>query len=281
MSEPLVRAEGGALVEAVRPRPPDGSVKLWWLGQSGLVIRYRDDCLLIDPYLSDSLTAKYVGTETPHVRLHPRVVSPEDLARVPVTAVLATHHHTDHLDPDTLGPIVATLRSAGQSVRVVAPEVWRDLAAERAGVEPSSIVGMDEGTTIQVGAFEVVAVAAAHETVEYDVRGRRKCLGYILRSSAATIYHSGDTLAYEGQAARLRPYAVDIAVLPINGKIGNMSGTDAAHLAQSAGIKLVVPCHFDMFEFNTADPAEQFVPECQALGQRYTVLALGESLTWP
>ena len=280
MSE-LVRTEGEALVVAIRPRPADGSVRMWWLGQSGFAIRYRDDCLLIDPYLSESLTTKYAGTDTPHVRLHPRLVAPEDLARVPVTATLSTHHHTDHLDPDTIGPIVAALKSAGQPVHVVAPETWRELAAERAGVDASSIVGMDEGKTIQIGAFEVVAIASAHEAVEYDTRGRRKCLGYILRSSAATIYHSGDTLLYDGQAARLRPYAVDIALLPINGKVGNMSGADAARVAQSAGVKLVVPCHYDMFEFNTADPAAEFIPECEALGQAYRILGLGECLTWP
>ena len=281
MSEPLVRTQGQALVEAMRLRPPDTSIRVWWLGQSGFAIRYRDDCLVIDPYLSDSLTTKYADTDTPHVRLHPRVIAPEELASVPVTALLSTHHHTDHLDPGTLAPIVSTLKAGGGGVTIVAPEVWRELAAERAGVDPTSIVGMDEGSTIQTGQFEVVAIAAAHETIEYDTRGRRKCLGYILRSSVATIYHGGDTLLYDGMAARLRPYAVDIALLPINGKIGNMSGADAAHVAHAAGVKLVVPCHYDMFEFNTADPNEQFIPECETLGQKFQVLTLGESLKWP
>jgi L-ascorbate metabolism protein UlaG (beta-lactamase superfamily) len=58
-----------------------------------------------------------------------------------------------------------------------------------------------------------------------------------------------------------------------------MSGSDAAKLAHSVGAKLVVPCHYDMFAFNTADPAEQFVPECERLGQPCKVLALGESVT--
>ncbi len=268
-------------VAEIGQRPADNAIVVWWLGQSGFAIRYRGDCIVIDPYLSDSLTAKYAGTDKPHVRMYPRVVAPEDLARVPVTALLSTHHHTDHLDPDTLGPIVATLKEDGRTVPVVAPETSRELAAERAGVDAASIVGMDEGKTIQTGAFEVVAIAAAHDAVEYDARGRRKCLGYILRTSVATIYHSGDTLAYDGLPARLRPYAVDVALLPINGKIGNMSGADAARVAHAAGVALVVPCHYDMFEFNTADPATEFVPECQRLGQRYKVLALGEALTWP
>jgi len=34
---------------------------LWWLGQSGYLIRWWDQHLLLDPYLSDSLTKKYAG----------------------------------------------------------------------------------------------------------------------------------------------------------------------------------------------------------------------------
>ena len=79
----------------------------------------------------------------------------------------------------------------------------------------------------------------------------------------------------------LRSHNIDIAILPINGKVGNMNGRDAANLAKDIGAKLVIPCHYDMFEFNTADPNEQFVPECQRLGQPYRVLKLGERFTYP
>ena len=277
----LLRHDGDALVAELRVRPPDANAIVCWLGQSGFAIRYRDDCVLIDPYLSDSLTTKYAGTDTPHERLHPRVVAPEALADVPVTAILCTHHHTDHLDPDTIGPIVRAAAAAGRTVTVAAPEAWRQLAAERSGLPEAAIVGMDEGTTVQIGAFEVVGIASAHEAVEYDARGRRKCLGYVFRSIAGTLYHSGDTLAYDGLASRLRPFEVELMLLPINGKIGNMSGAEAARLAKAVGARLVVPCHYDMFAFNTADPAAEFVPECERLGQPYSVVAPGESLTFP
>jgi L-ascorbate metabolism protein UlaG (beta-lactamase superfamily) len=275
----ILRHDGADLVAELRERPPDRAAKVYWLGQSGFAIRYREDCILIDPYLSDSLTKKYADTDTPHVRVHPRVVAPEAIAGVPVTGIVCTHHHTDHLDPETIAPILATLRAAGLTAPIVAPEACRDLAAERAGVEASAIVAMDENTTIQIGAFEIVAVAAAHETVEYDTRGRRKCLGYVFRSSAGTLFHSGDTLLYDGLASRLRPFDVDLLLLPINGKLGNMSGAEAARLAKTVGAKLVVPCHYDMFTFNTASPADEFVPECERLGQPYRVLELGESVT--
>ena len=35
---------------------------LWWLGQSGFLLQWHGHHLLLDPYLSDSLTHKYAGT---------------------------------------------------------------------------------------------------------------------------------------------------------------------------------------------------------------------------
>ena len=57
---------------------------------------------------------------------------------------------------------------------------------------------------------------------------------------------------------------------------GNLDGREAAGLAKAIGARLVIPCHYDMFEFNTADPADEFIPECERIGQPYRVLQLGE-----
>ena len=75
-----------------------------------------------------------------------------------------------------------------------------------------------------------------------------------------TVYHSGDTLRYPRMVELLRPFAIDVALLPINGNrperrvAGNLFGDEAARLAQDIGARLVVPCHYDMFEFNTESP---------------------------
>ena len=36
-----------------------GSLHVWWLGQSGFLVQWQGHRLLLDPYLSDSLTHKY------------------------------------------------------------------------------------------------------------------------------------------------------------------------------------------------------------------------------
>jgi L-ascorbate metabolism protein UlaG (beta-lactamase superfamily) len=246
-----------------------GPLDLWWLGQSGFLVAHEGRHLLLDPYLSDSLTRKYAGTDKPHVRMTEHVIEPERLGFVDV--VTASHGHTDHLDPDTLPALNATL---------VAPAAHRELAAERAGREPTTI---DEGETVTVAGFEITAVPAAHETIERDDAGLMLHLGYVVRCGPFSLYHAGDTIPYDGQAERVGG-GIDVALLPINGRgrgvAGNLDGEEAAALAHAIGARLAVPMHFEMFEFNT-EPPDAFVAACERLGQRYRVMRAGERLTLP
>ncbi|MDP6678717.1 MAG: MBL fold metallo-hydrolase, partial [Verrucomicrobiota bacterium] len=77
---------------------------LWWLGQSGFLVQWRGSHLLFDPYLSDSLTRKYADTDKPHTRMTERVVSPDELDFIDIAT--SSHNHTDHLDGETLTPMM-------------------------------------------------------------------------------------------------------------------------------------------------------------------------------
>ena len=150
MIQPL--QSGDALLADVRAADPDG-LHLWWLGQSGFLVAWQGRYLLLDPYLSDSLTRKYAETDKPHVRMTELVVEPERLGFVDV--VTASHAHTDHLDPDTLRAL--------PPVPLVAPAAHGALAGERAGREPLLI---DDGETVTVAGFAITAVPAAHDAIE-------------------------------------------------------------------------------------------------------------------
>jgi len=158
---------------------------------------------------------------------------------------------------------------------MIVPEANRDFVANRLGIDPSIPVGLRDGQAAIVGSFRFRAVPAAHEEVAPEF------LGYVVEFGGWRIYHSGDTLFYEGMAERLQPFAVDVALLPINGRAperrvaGNLNGAEAARLAKSMGARLVIPCHYDMFEFNTADPAE-FIRTSESIGQPFHVLRCGE-----
>ncbi len=258
----------------------DAALRLWWLGQSGFLVRCGTRRLLLDPYLSDSLTTKYAGTDKPHERLTARVIAPARLTGIDV--VTSSHNHTDHLDADTLQP----LREANPAMALVIPEANREFVAQRLSTAPTAPIGLDDGVRAAVGEFEFHGIAAAHNELVRDDAGRHRFLGYVIRAGRWTIYHSGDTLLYPGLAEKLRAFTpIDVALLPINGHrperrvAGNLDGAEAARVAHEIGARCVIPCHYEMFAFNTADPRDLFIPECERLAQPYRVLRAGEGWT--
>ncbi len=263
-------------VREAATRPEE--LHLWWLGQSGFLLQYRGRHLLMDPYLSDSLTAKYAGTDKPHVRITERVVAPERLDFIDVAT--ASHHHTDHLDPDTLGPLLRV----NPSMELIIPEAIRFFAAERLGIPASQPTGLNDGESCRTAGFVLHALPSAHDALEIDTAGKHRYLGYVVECGPWLVYHSGDTRRYPGFEERLGAFPLDIGLLPINGwaperrMAGNLSVEEAVDVGLRSRMKLVVPHHFDMFEFNTADPA-RFEEEARVRGLAFTVLRNGERLT--
>lgn len=268
MIEPFLADD--ALLADVGASDPN-RVTLWWLGQSGYLVQGGGARFLLDPYLSDSLTRKYAETDKPHVPMTRRPVDPAWLTGIDF--VTTSHNHTDHLDADTLNPIFR----ANPAPVLVFPTPNREFIAGRLGAIPAGSVGLEIGQAATVAGVEVIAVPAAHEALSPTT------VGYVLRVAGKTIYHSGDTIPFEGMEALLANFAVDLALLPINGRAperrvsGNLWGDEAARLAKAIGAKLVVPCHYHGFTFNTEEP-DLFVATCEEIGQPYRVLRVGERL---
>lgn len=266
------------LADIVAARSEPDALRVWWLGQSGFLLQYSGRHLLLDPYLSDSLTRKYAETDKPHVRMTELVIDPARLDFIDV--LTSSHNHTDHLDGETL---TAILR-ANPHVEIIVPEANRQFVADRLSVLPDRLRTLDAGQSLEAAGFQLHAVPAAHETVERDDDGRCKFLGYVARCGPYTVYHSGDTVLYEGMVDLLREFPIDLALLPINGSLperrvaGNLWGREAARLAKEIGAKCVIPCHFDMFEFNTVTP-DEFMTTCEEIEQPYRVMACGERWT--
>jgi L-ascorbate metabolism protein UlaG (beta-lactamase superfamily) len=267
MLKPLLQGDA-FLADVAAARRDEESLHIWWLGQSGFLLQWRGRHVLFDPYLSDSLTAKYANTDRPHVRMTERVIAPQKLNFIDV--VTSTHNHTDHLDADTLRPILL----ANPKTRLVIPEANRAFVAERLKMDAAFPVGLGMGQTKTVANMAFTAVPAAHDSLSPTFAG------YIVRAGPWTVYHSGDTVVYDGMLEGLLTHRIDVAILPINGKLGNMTGSESAGLAKAMVAKIAIPCHFDMFDFNTASP-DAFVAECGRLGQRFRVLKNGERMTVP
>ena len=248
---------------------------LWWLGQSGFLVQWKGKRVLIDPYLSDSLTKKYATTEKPHIRMSELVIAPELLRGISI--VTSSHNHTDHLDAETLIPVLTN----NPSIKFVIPEANRDFVAERTQCEKEYPIGLSDGRSVTIDEFTFHGIPAKHNEIEKDENGNLKYMGYVIQFGRYAIYHSGDTLWFDGMVNLLKPFSIDVAILPINGNdparkvAGNLNCYEAAALGKEIGAKLVIPCHFDMFTFNTAN-VQDFISEAKKINQPYKILRGGE-----
>ncbi len=251
---------------------------LWWLGQSGFLLQWKGKRVLIDPYLSDSLTKKYADTPKPHIRISERVVDPELLKNISI--VTSSHNHTDHLDGETLIPVLKN----NPAIQFIIPEANRNFVTERVKCDINFPTGLNDGKSITVDDFTFYGIPAKHNEIERDEKGNCKFMGYVIEFCKWKIYHSGDTLWFDGMVEMLQPFAVDVAILPINGNdaargvAGNLNCKEAAELGMAIHAGYVIPCHYNMFAFNTAD-INNFIKEAKQINQPVKILQPGEKFS--
>lgn len=255
---------GRGLTAAPAPIPlrragvaPGAALSAWWLGQAGFLLEAGPVRLVVDPYLSDTLAVKYRGKPFPHVRMMAPPVDPAALRDVDL--VLATHGHTDHLDPGTLGPLAA----ASPGCRFVVPAAHAELAVSR-GVPADRLVPASALAELApLAGVRIHPLPSAHEDLAVDAAGRHLFLGYVVELGGVTIYHPGDCVPYAGLPAHLARHEVDLALLPVNGRDarraaggvpGNFTLEEAMELAAGCRFGAVIGHHFGMFDFNTIDP---------------------------
>lgn len=270
------KIKGEAFISEVEKYLADSQhFHLWWLGQSGYLLVWKGKKVLIDPYLSDSLTKKYASTNKPHIRMSELVVDPQLLTKVSI--ISSSHNHTDHLDGETLIPLI---KNNPNAVFLI-PEANRAFVSERIQMPKDFPIGLNDGEWVTLDEFQFYGVPAKHNEIERDEQGRCRFMGYVIRFGPWHIYHSGDTLWYDEMVPLLKPFHVDLALLPINGDdpargvAGNLNSKEAAALGKAIGAKRVIPCHYDMFTFNTADPKD-FAAEAEKIGQPYHILTPGD-----
>jgi L-ascorbate 6-phosphate lactonase len=234
-------------------RVPSGAVGLSWLGQAGFVLRTGATTAMIDPFLS-----------TGHGRDYLSRLLPEDASGIDV--VLCTHEHVDHFDADS----VPAIAHASPGAVFVVPTPIVDMVTE-AGIAADRVVGMQPGDPIELAGISIRAVPAMHGVTMQDAYGFGeelsggliRFLGFVLDAGDMRVYHAGDTIHYEGMETTLRELAVDVAMLPINGRdpvreargiVGNLSEREAAWLAAAIGAEVVIPMHYDVFARNRGYP---------------------------
>lgn len=244
---------------------------LWWLGHAGFIIRFANITFYVDPCLTDP-AGKARRAAAP---LDPHQLRHADM-------LLATHAHPGHLDPATLGPMI----QASPRAKLVLPRSAQE-HANASGIPYDRIVPTDNALRIEYFKENlygrIYSVPSAHPKLDWTGSGGFPYLGYLIRFGRWTIYHAGDCAAYPDLAARLRPFNVNVALLPVGGK--NFSVSEAAQLAADIGATWVAPMHYQTFAANGGpeDVESDFVNHM--LGhrpeQRFHIFHCGEKWTVP
>lgn len=236
-------------------QPGPHTVGLWWLAQSGFVVRSDQATVVIDPFLGPNPQ-----------RAVPPPFAPENFTNV--TMLACTHEHIDHFDP----PSVSGIAAASPDAMIVVPEPIVSMVTDL-GIAANRVIGAQPGETITHGGATLHPVPACHGTNmdhaysfgKEQSNGLYRFLGYVVEASDLRVYHAGDTLVYDGMVETLRALQVNVALLPINGRdyfreaqdlVGNMNPRETADLSAKIGADLLVPMHYDMFEGNLGYPAQ-------------------------
>ena len=201
-------------------------VSFTWIGHGSWKVRSaKGKHILIDPWVMNN------------------PVAPESLKKVEqCDLMLITHGHFDHV-ADAL-----EIARATKPTIITNFEIGAWLGSK--GIDPATIIGANQGGTIDVDGIKVTLVHAEHSCgiSEGDgiIYGGTACGLVIEFENGFTIYFAGDTDVFGDMAIIAELSDFDVAFLPI-GDFYTMGPHRAAKAASLLGVKTVVPSHFGTF----------------------------------
>jgi len=168
----------------------DADLSVTRIVHGSLVLEMGKTRLLVDPWFNSAVTTRQT----------------EALGMLPdklpdASAVLLTHKHAGHYDPDALAAI------AKKTPRAIVPPHMAD-AVRKLGFTDVTPIDWWDSTT--VGPIRVTAVPAEHNAREN---------GYVVASDRVKVYVAGDTRWFQGLVDVAAAFPnLDVACLPIGGE---------------------------------------------------------------
>jgi L-ascorbate metabolism protein UlaG (beta-lactamase superfamily) len=256
-------------------RSDTANPRLTWLGHASFLGFVNGCSFLVDPVFSNRAGWLY--------RRHlPPALALEELPHI--DAVLITHNHYDHLDAEAC-------RSVVEDVVFVVPKGLEDWVRRRGR---RRIIELEWWETADIGGVTVTLVPACHWSRRglFDTN-RTLWGGYVVEGNGFSLYHAGDSAAFEGFAEIGRRFPrIDVAMLPIGGyepawfmEHHHLNPEQAGTAFVELGARRLVPMHWGTFQLTDeplCEPLERLRSWWSKLDMRdprgLRTLAVGETL---
>lgn len=201
-----------------------------YLGQAGFLFSAGKGVLCMDPYLSNSVE-RLVGPEARRMWVNSFFID-----EIRPDAVLITHDHLDHLDPETI-PIIELVNPPEKyyGPRTVTKHL------ERLNVRKDAVCKFMRGDTVSFGGMEITAVYAEHT---------EDSIGAVIRANGLKIYITGDTCLTDRLISD-ETMNSDVVISCVNGIDENLNPDEAAQLSKKLGARILIPMHYGLLPCST------------------------------
>jgi len=249
-----------------------GHITLWWLGQASFLVKTPGgQVAALDPYLTNSCKAIGDQNGLNFDRQVPPPMQPQELAGV--DALIFTHSHQDHCDPETLA---AARAAGGRGPYIAPPETVEKLLSLNVPSQETLMIWPNKTHTVgDLSVRATFAIPLGGDDLTH--------VGYLLTPKGGpTVYFTGDTGWHDLLPDAVAAHKPDVLVAVINPAFRNLSPAEAALLACRLDVKAVIPCHYDLFLDNCQPPQLLRTNlKMHGIGERYRLLRHGVPFNWP
>jgi L-ascorbate metabolism protein UlaG (beta-lactamase superfamily) len=200
---------------------------LTYIGHSAFAIEFADQQILVDPFISGNPVAQH---------------SPDDFSP---STILLTHAHDDHV-----GDTIDIAKRTGATVVCIVE------LADYLEMQGLTTEAANHGGTITFDGGGTVKLVPAWHSSSYSPKFTAPGVpsGLVVRVEGATIYFAGDTCLFSDMKL-IGEEGIDIAILPIGDRF-TMGIDDAVKAVRFINPEIVIPCHFNTFDFIRQDANE-------------------------
>lgn len=271
--------------EIEREQVASNTVALWWLGCTGLWIKSEKNAnICLDFWCGTGKQNHGSGKMKkghqmqrmsgcqemqPNLRNQPFVLDPFAIKQL--DAVVATHIHSDHIDPNLAA---AVMQNCDSSVKFIGPKACVDLWVGW-GVPEDRCIILKPGDSIKVKDIEILALESFDRTCLVTASENVTIVGqpvlemdnmavnYLVKTSGGNIYHAGDSHYSNFFAKHGNEHTIHVALGAFGenprGITDKMTSSDILRMAESLNTDVVIPVHHDIWSNFQSDTEEIIV----------------------